>query len=296
MKTILLCVLFLPCILKAETKFVVYQVKGNVSFTQNNITTTLKIGQMFNDANAAIHVSYNSSAILICNNYSVINLTSPDTYSLLKLADSCKEPVGSVTSVYFRFVWDELTQAHSSIEEHRRKYMHNIGAVTRGCEGLQFFSNYDTINYSSGFFPVKWSSASSAPVKLVLYNDETAEMPLLKIDVADGLINLNTIKDSLQTPGGYYWNIRTGNSENCPRKYLKLWDKKSFQSFCDSVQNLIPANLDNAEKMYMLAFILEYNYFYAESYNYYKLANNKNPSNKKYQNSIQLFMKTYFSQ
>jgi hypothetical protein len=275
---------------------VVYQVKGNVSVTQNNITTTLKIGQMFSNGNIAIHVSYNSSAILICNNYSVINLTSPDTYSLLTLADSCKAPVSSFTSVYFRFVWDELTQTHSSIEEHRRKYMHNIGAVTRGCEGLQFFTNYDTINYAGGFFPVKWTSASTAPQKLVLYNDETAELPLLKIDVAGDLINLNTIKDSLKAAGEYYWNIKINNSENCPRKYLKLCDEKSFTSFCDSIKNVIPANLDYAEKLYMLAFILEYNYFYAESYNYYKLANNKNPSNKKYQNSIQLFMKTYFIQ
>jgi hypothetical protein len=294
MKTILLCVLLLPCLLKAETKFVVYQVKGNVSVTQNNVTSALKIGQLFNDANVAIHVSYNSSAILICNNYSLINLTSPNTYSLFKLNDSCREPVSSVTSVYFRFVWDELTQAHVSIEENRRKYMHNVGAVTRGCEGLQFFTNYDTINYAGGFFPVKWTSASTAPQKLVLYNDETAELPLLKIDVAGDLINLNTIKDSLKAAGEYYWNIKINNSENCPRKYLKLWDEKSFQSFCDSIKNVIPANIDDAEKMYMLAFILEYNYFYAESYNYYKLANDKNPSDKKYQNSIQLFMKTYF--
>lgn len=292
MKLVLLFILCLPCMLKAETKFVVYQVKGNVSFTQNQVTKSLKIGQTFTDANAVINVPYNSSAILICNNYSLINLTKPDAYSLLKISDSCAMPVSSVTSVYFRFVWNELTQAHSSIEDNRKKFMHNIGAVTRGCEGLIFFANYDTINYSSGFFPVKWQTAGNE--KLVLYN-ETAEAPVLSINAAGDSINLQTLKRSLKAPGIYYWNIQIDNRENCPRKYLKFWNEKDFKLFYDSVLNDIPSNVSDAEKIYMLAFILEYNYFYAESYTYYKLAYDKDPSNLKYQSSLQLFKNTYFN-
>ncbi len=293
MKSVLLFILCLPCMLKAETKFVVYQVKGNVSYTQRQVTKLLKIGQTFTDANAVINVPYNSAAILICNNYSLINLTKPDAYSLLKISDSCVTPVSSVTSVYFRFVWDELTQAHGSIEDSRKKYMHNVGAVTRGCEGLSFLTNYDTINYSNGFFLVKWQTVGNE--KLVLYNNEAAEAPVLSINLNSDSINLQTLKELLKAPGIYYWNVQINNRENCPRKYLKFWDENDFKLFYDSLLNAIPANVSDAEKMYMLAFVLEYNYFYAESYTYYKLAYDKDPSNLKYQNSLQLFKNTYFN-
>ena len=295
MKTMLLAGLLFPLLLQAETKFVVYQINGNVSFTQNHVTTSLKIGHVFTDANAVINISYNSSAILICNNYSLIHLSAPNNYLLQKLNDSCRAPVNSVTSVYFRFVWDELTQGHSSIEENRRKYMHNVGAVTRGCEGLSFFTNYDTLNYVSGFFPLKWANISHAPEKLVFYKDISDETPLLSLTVENDSINLSVIKDSLHLPGNYYWNIKIANEEVCPRKYIEVWEEKKFESFRDSIRNVIPAEISEAEKMYMLAFLLEYNYFYGESYAYYKIAYDKDPSNKKYQDSFQQFVKTYFT-
>jgi len=204
--------------------------------------------------------------------------------------------VSSVSSIYFRFVWDELTTEHGSIEENRRKYMHNVGAVTRGCPWIKFFTNYDTINYSNGFFPIKWVTTTDETDKIVFYKNETAEKRLLSVIAKNDSISLSVLKDSLKITGEYYWNIQSGNAEACARKYLKLWDDRSFRLLRDSILNSIPVNISEAEKLYILAFILEYNYFYAESYAYYKLAFEKDPSNLKYQNSLQLFIKVYFHQ
>ena len=91
---------------------------------------------------------------LICNEVAMFTLKTPGTYTLSRLADSCKVTNSSMSANYVKYVWNQLTTNTGSPGSNRKAYMNTVGAVTRSVNPI-YRSRLDTINIMRGI-PLSW--------------------------------------------------------------------------------------------------------------------------------------------
>ena len=272
----------------ADPAFVVYHSKGPNA--KSGSKTTLKKGdKLF--AKDILVLGEGSKLVLICSNYQIIQLGKKGSFPVKTLLSQCKK-AGSYSSSYFKYVWNELTHPHGKPEKDPEEYMKNVGAVSRGCNDVAFGLPADTINYYKGEFPLQWWASYEKPVAAV-FEQQMDGAPIHQVALtAKQPLQLAQLAKTL-SPGIYYWQIVGPEGGNCERKFLKIWDKKSYNNMVHGLLNQVPAT-SPAETAYANAYMLHENNFLAEALSYYKQAAKLNPKNLTYKTSLNKFYETNF--
>jgi len=291
---ILLIFIFVVQATYGQKNYVVMNLQGAAWKTADKQQHSLKIGQQL-EKNETITIDKNSRIVLICPNYSPISL-GPDTAFLLSgsLA-SCTRRFNSITGDYFRYMWNELTHPHSSVEKDRRKYMGNhYGAVVRGVT-IKTDPALDTINsYQSDLF-IRWKSDKGGNgSSFVVYDNSQGGKKLFSSPVRNGSISLNEIRKHVNGKNPVYWTFKKGNKEAEKRNVIKFWDTGDYVSYYEDLKRSSLLEPESAEWHYMLGFCLEADHFFAEAYEHYKTANQLNPGEARYKTTVEDMQERYF--
>ncbi len=297
MKKQLFFIFFFACsyMARSQSNFLLYSFKGNVSVVENGTESKAKVGKMLNSA-ASVKLAAGSSVTLICNEAAMFTLTKPNTYPLNKFGDSCKSSNSSVSANYVKYVWASMTKSSGDPGSNRKAYMNTVGAVSRSINNVWIDPRLDTVNYSSGEFPLSWKSYTDAKeFEVFLYNTNDISTPFystfvtkLKIPVTD-LANANKIK-----PGNsYYWTAAIKGEENEELKVLNYVSKPDFEKLLAKLKGPGTSFEAPAEQAYRLGFMLEDAHYLAEAYQYYSKAASLDSLNALYRSTLMSFKKDY---
>lgn len=284
-----LLVLLFNNVLATDISFVVYHIKGNAK--KNTAKTVLVKGDKIMQSEMLV-LGDKSSIMLICSNYKVIQIDKPGKYPIKNLLQLCDKNQASISSTYFKYVWDQFTHPHGEPDKNPEEYMKNVGAVSRGCNEVAFGIHIDTIYYQSGVLPLYWWASyknSFASVYEQLLDGAAFKKMLL---AKEKPLMLNDLFNTLK-PGEFYWQIEGDEGSGCERSYVKILDKNSYEKIVQALIKTVPETT-NAETAYLRAYVLEENHFIAEAIVYYQKAVKYNPENKIYKQSLDKFYEKNF--
>jgi hypothetical protein len=274
-----------------ENQFVIYSLKGNVTVTNNKTESKAKIG-MFLPNDAIIKVSPGSFATLICNETRMFSLSTPASYSLSGLKDSCKESKNSFNANYVKYMWGQFTKAHGSPEKNRTSYMSNVGAVSRGINNVWIDPKLDTVNYVSGTVPLSWKSYMDAAYFDFKLYDETGTTVVFSKTIKKKHIDITELAKTILPGKTYRWTATVKDEpDNDDKKILRYRTKEEYNSFYNSIKNAGPEN--EAEKYFRIGFLLEENHYLGEAYSHYLKATQLAPDNSLYRFTFMSFKKDY---
>lgn len=264
----------------AGPAFIVFYNSGKVVKSGKEKTVVLTKGtQLF--ATDVVTVPESAQLVLVCSNFSVIQLKTKGVYKISALLAKCNQQQTSASSAYFKYVWHSFAHAHTEPAKDPRTYMKTYGAASRG---RVFKLAVDTINYLNG--ELRIGLKPTALVNVEVFNAPTDGKLILTSQLSNR-INIDSIASKLAKPGVYYWNFATQPSPT--RNVLKLWNAKDYQVAIQRIiNNAVPS--DAAERAYLTAFTLEEKRFLIEAVKYYQKALALEPNNQIFKDACQRFM------
>jgi hypothetical protein len=289
--------LFLFCLasgfLYAQNSFLLYSFKGNVTVVENNTETKAKIGKVLTN-NATIKVANGAAVTLICNEAAMFTFVKGGSYPLKQFGDSCKVSSSSVSANYVKYVWASMTKSTGSPGSNRKDYMNTVGAVTRGGpNNIWIDKRLDTINYSSGEFPLSWKSyAEAKEFEFLLYHNNNISEPVYKKTVSKLKVSTTDFTDKMKQGNSYFWTAAVKGEENDDLKVLNYVTKEDFDKLVATLSSTASFEAP-AEQAYRLGFMLEDAHYLSEACRYYTKAATLDSNNVLYRSTLMSFKKDY---
>lgn len=293
--SLLVILLILALGINAQSNFLLYSFKGNVSVVENGVESKAKVGKQLTGT-ASLKIATGGAATLICNEAAMFTLTKAGTFPLSKFGDSCKVSSSSVSANYVKYVWASMTKSAGDPGSNRKAYMNTVGAVSRSINNVWIDPRLDTVNYTSGDFPLSWKSYTDAKeFEVLLYNKDNITTPFystfvtkLKIPIPD-LVVANKIK-----PGNsYYWTAAIKGEENDEMKVLNYVTKEELDKLVAKLKSAGASFEAPAEQAYRLGFMLEDAHYLSEAYQQYTKAATLDSGNVLYRSTLMSFKKDY---
>ncbi|MBI5857475.1 MAG: hypothetical protein HZB42_07475 [Sphingobacteriales bacterium] len=277
----------------AQSDFLLYSLKGNVSVVENGVETKAKIGKMLNSA-ATLKIATGGTATLICNESAMFTISKAGNYPLSKFGDSCKVTGGSVSANYVKYVWASMTKSSGTPGSNRKAFMNTVGAVSRSINNVWIDPRLDTVNYSGGDFPLSWKSyADAKEFEFLLYNNDNITEPAYKTTVTKLKIPIPDICKLMSAGKSYYWTAAVKGEENDELKVLNFVSKESFEKTLAGFKSFGAPGETPAQQAYRVAFMLEDAHYLSEAYQHYSKAATLDSSNVLYRSTLMSFKKDY---
>ncbi|MCB0716105.1 MAG: hypothetical protein KDC06_08840 [Chitinophagaceae bacterium] len=279
--------------LHAQNTYMLYSYKGNVSVVDNNTTTAAKLGKTLS-ANAIVKLGNGASVTLLCNQAAMFSFSKAGSYKLSSYTDLCKPGKNSVSANYVKYVWAQMTKDHGSPGSNRKAYMNTVGAVSRSINNIWVDPRLDTVNYSTGAFPLSWKSYASADnFDFKLFSSDNLTTPIFQKEVHKKKIPIKDFTSAMKPGNTYYWSAAIKGENNEELKVLHYYSDDDFQKFEKKLKAQGPESETEAQQAYRLAFMLEDAHFLSEAFKYYQKADELDKDNVLYRNTLMSFRKDY---
>ena len=277
----------------AQSQFMLYSMKGNVSVVENNVTSKAKVGKML-DSKAILKIANGGSVTLVCNEAAMFSIVKAGNYPLSKFNDSCQAGRSSVSANYVKYVWAQMTKASVDAGSNRKAYMNTVGAVTRNVNNIWIDSKLDTVNYAKGDFPLSWKCYSEAKeFEVQLYTQDNIATPFFSTYVTKLKINIPDLVAKMKPGNSYFWNAAVKGEMNDDLKVLNYVSKEKFDEVINIINNQKPGGEAPAEEAYRTAFMLEDAHYLADALKYYSKAAQLEPNSILYRSTLMSFKKDY---
>lgn len=279
----------------AQSNFLLYSFKGNVSVVEKNVEAKAKVGKQM-DGTATLKLAAGSAATLICNEAAMFTLTKPGTYALSKFGDSCKVSSNSVSANYVKYVWASMTKPTGSAGSNRKAYMNTVGAVSRSINNIWIDPRLDTLNFPGGTneFPVSWKSyAEAKEFDFSLFSADNISTPIYTTKLSKLKIEVSDFASKMKPGSSYYWTASVRGEENDELKIINYVSKDTYNKVLESIKAQGAAFEAPAEQAYRIAFMLEDAHYLSEAYTYYTKAATLDPANALYRATLMSFKKDY---
>lgn len=274
-------------------EFLLYSFKGNVSVVENNVESKAKVGKLMNST-ATIKVSNGSAVTLICNEAAMFTIMKGGTYPLSRFGDSCTISSGSMSANYVKYVWAQMTKSSGSPGSNRKAFMNTVGAVSRSINNVWIDPRLDTVNYSSGEFPLSWKSyAEAKEFEFFLYSGDDISEPIFRTTVTKLKIPITDFIKMLKPGNTYYWTAAVKGEENDDLKVFNYVSEETCKQACNAIKSQGAPFEGDAEQAYRMAFMLEDAHYLAEAHQYYQKAAALDTSNVLYRSTLMSFRKDY---
>jgi hypothetical protein len=273
--------------------YLLYSFKGGVSVVENKVETAAKIGKMLSNT-STIKIAKGGMVTLICNEAAMFTLNKTGSYALSQFGDSCRITNSSVSANYVKYVWAQMTKSSGSPGSNRKAYMNTVGAVSRSINNVWIDPRLDTLNYSSGEFPLSWKSyADAKEFEFSLYSNANTSEPAYKTEISKLKIPISAFQSKIKPGNTYYWTAAVKGEENDELKVLNYVTKESYDAVLKNFKSQGPATEDPAAQAYRLAFMLEDAHYLSEAYQHYTKAATLAPDNVLYRSTLMSFKKDY---
>ena len=277
----------------AQEGFLIYTLQGSVLVKDNTLDGKAKIGQLLTDK-AEINLGAGSAVSLICSESHLITINKAGKYALKNYSKECADTKPSVTNNYLKYIWSQLTQKPGTPEKNRKQYMNNVGAVSRSINSIWIDPRLDTMNYTSGSFPLSWKSyADEEHFEFLLYSNKDIQVPILVIPTTKKQISIADILGKMKQGEQYYWTAIVKGNTNDERKILNYVSTEKYNSFLKELEKTNDVLEDEAAKSFRLGFLLEQAHFLSQALDYYKKAATLQPETAIYGSTLDAFKKDY---
>lgn len=287
---------FLALGVNAQSNFLLYSFKGNVTVVENGAEAKAKIGRMLN-SNATVKVPAGGVVTMICNEAAMFTISKAGSYQLSKFGDSCKVSSSSVSANYVKYVWASMTKDAGSPGSNRKAYMNTVGAVARSVYPVWIDPKLDTVNYTGGEFPLSWTcycDPDNKTYKITMYTAENLTEPFYTATVSKLKIPITDFAAKLTVGKRYYWTSSLPErEENDQIKVLNYVSKEAYNEVLKKFMSQGAAYEAPAEQAYRLGFMLEDAHFLAEALQHYTKAATLDTTNVLYRTTLMSFKKDY---
>jgi len=256
-----------------------YSVKGKVTVIYKNEEAAVKIGKVLKPG-AVITTQKDASLIMLCNNGKPLSVTKEGNFPVNNWKDSCRSLAGSVTSNYFKYIWNQLYVYSPEHKEELRKK--NDMAVSRGDPppgpGAKknprfiFSKRMDTVCYDGQDFPLSWTG-SYYPGKyfFALYNSK-GDKVLFADSLRSSYIFIDSFKHLLEPGKSYRWNVTMKGVPASKKRVLLYIPAEQLNDYMISLFLPLDIPEDTASQFFRIAWMLEQKHYLAESYIWYQKA------------------------
>lgn len=289
----LFCLLSL--FISAQDQFLVYSIKGDVSFTTNNTKSIAKTGTILT-ASSIVNVPDEGAVTFICKSGGMFSITSKGSYSLTGFSDSCNNKNSALFTNYSKFVWDRLTKPANDQGKNRSHYFPNYEVRIRDQHGDIWINQiFDTVNYShNGDFPLSWRSYSDKrKFSFSLYRPGKTMAPFYSITVTESKILFTDFLYTIKQGNSCYWGVSIPGEESDELNVFNYVSKETYDSVLLTIRKLKPVFEAKAEETFRTAFMLENAHYFAEAMEYYATATILDPTNVFYWSTMRSFLKEY---
>lgn len=278
----------------AQSNFLLYSFKGNVSVVENGAESKAKVGKMLN-SNATVKIAAGGSVTMICNEAAMFTITKAGSYPLNKFGDSCKVSSSSVSANYVKYVWASMTKDAGSAGSNRKAYMNTVGAVRRDVYPVYIDPKLDTVNYTGGEFPLSWICyCDTKTYNFSLYKSDDLAKPFYTAVISKQKIPITDFSAKLTVGKSYFWTTSMPEAEeNDDMKVLNYVSKEAYEELLEKFKIQGGSFEAPAEQAYRIAFMLEDAHFLAEAYQYYLKAVTLDKENALYLSTLMSFKKDY---
>ncbi|MBC7872968.1 MAG: hypothetical protein H7Y01_03170 [Ferruginibacter sp.] len=275
-------------------ELLVYSLKGNVTVIENNSETRLKIGKVLKPG-SVVKTQREAKLTMVCKEGKPISVTEEGSYPVVTWKDSCLTTQNSMSSKFFQYVWDQL---YVRSDEYKREHpgglgsVENIGAPVRGQEDLEilFSADLDTINYSSGNFPLSWSVNLDYPGKyyFVLFPAKGGK-PLYKDSISGTTLPLDKLKKYMKPGTSYGWSLATQKTSVENGGIIKYVTLTTVARHIVKLQKAVNVPEDDGAQYFRIAYLLQKSHYPADAFIYYQKAVKASPEVDFYREKLEEF-------
>jgi hypothetical protein len=220
--------------------------------------------------------------VLVCANYSVVQLKTKGQHTVKKLLANCNNKSTSASSAYFKYVWSQFAHKHTNPDTDPRHYMKTYGAASRGT-GVITKVNTDTIYYYDGKLTIGWQP--NKPLNVLVY-DTNVDKNIILTGKISNYAPLDSIASILKKPGSYFWDF--SGAQSAKFKLLKILSKKQYDQLKTAILNNVVIT-STSETAYLSGYLLEEKHFLADAAKYYQKALELEPGNQIYAAACERF-------
>lgn len=284
-------------------ELMVYAVKGKVTALYKKKETTVMIGKVLVPG-AVIKTGKDASLTMLCNKGKPIQVAKQGSFPVSKWRDSCRVSHSSVTTNYFKYIWDEL---YSYSPENKAKRRRDDLAVSRGdpppvpggikpvkFTKLVFSKGMDTLNYDGTDFPLSWTGTGYRGFYHFTLYDDLGQTVIFKDSLKTSFIPIGHFSHLLDTGKSYSWTVFATGVPISRKRVLNYVQAEETGKLTEFYLRPTAMPEDSATTSFRVAYMLEQRHFLAAAFQWYRKANEQNPEMILFRDKLIRFRNEYW--
>lgn len=292
---------FFCAIAQKGDELLVYAVKGKVTSVYKSKETPVKIGKVLLPG-SIVKTQKDASLTMLCTKGKPISLTMQGSFPVTRWRDSCRVTSSSITTNYFKYIWDQMYSYSPEKKERLRR--RSDGAVARGEPNtgnkpkkftkLEFNKGMDTVNYDGNSFPLSWNGSNYKGYYHFTLFDTKGEAILYQDSLKKSFIVIDSFKHVLKEGESYYWTVLARGAPVSKKRVLNFILPQKTTAETEQLMQPLPYPEDSATISFRVAYILEQKHYLAEAYTWYQQASSQNPEMELYRDKLIRFRNEYW--
>lgn len=277
-------------------ELLVYSLKGNVSVVENNAESKLKIGKVLKPG-AIIKTQRAAQLTMVCKQGKPISVTKEGLFPVDTWKDSCYTGETSITTKYFKFIWDQL---YVRSDDYKKDHPGNEASLTdapvRGNEDLEIiiYEGLDTLIYSGDNFPVSWTTTSPYDGKYFFTLSNLKTKKVLFIDsLTDNFIKLDRIKKWMRVDNNYSWTVSLNRTQKGEGGVIRFVSAGRINAQIEKLRKMVNIPEDEAAINFRIAYLLKQKWYASNAYQYLMKAANASIETDFYREKLLEFRKEF---
>ncbi|MBK7560501.1 MAG: tetratricopeptide repeat protein [Chitinophagaceae bacterium] len=299
----ILHVFSVPLWAQRGNEFLVYTVNGHVTALYNSLESAVKIGKILKPG-TTITMKQGARMTMVCKQGKPLPVTKEGSFPINNWKDSCKMNGNSMTSNYFKYIWNEFYTRSDEYQAEQKKGK-DVNAVTRSPAPrrfefrpnrvkIEFSPGLDTLNYASGNFLLSWVSYNySGKYLFTLFNTSTGRV-LYKDSLHRSFITIDKFVKLLEPGTRYAWTITAQKGGIIKRRILNFVAAETVEKYIAALQRAVDVPEDSAAQFFRIGYMLEQGHYLAEAFIYYKKAADADPEIQLYNDKMLRFKSEFW--
>lgn len=276
-------------------ELLVYSLTGNVTVVENNSESRVRIGKVLKPG-ALIKTQRAAKLTMVCKQGKPISVTRQGVFPIEKWKDSCETNDNSMTTKYFQFIWDQLyVRSDDYKKEHPGMEAAVFDAPVRGQDELEIYLNeyLDTVNYSSGNFPLTWTTNKPYDGKYYFTLRNVSKKTIYRDSLVSTGIDLGQLKKWMRPGSSYTWTVSLSNDTGGEGGVIRYLTTSQVTRQINKLKKMVNVPEEPAAQYFRLGYLLRESRFAVNAYEYFRKAAEAAPDVELYNEKLDEFRKSF---
>ena len=288
------------CITYAQKgdELLVYSIKGTVTLIEKDKESIVKIGKVLKQG-VTIKTQKLAKLTMVCKEGKPLSITKEGIFPIVKWKDSCVTADNSMTSKYFKYIWDQLyVRSDDYKKEHPggNENYERIEAPARGEKILEieFNEGLDTLNYATGNFTLSWLTNIEYTGKYnFILRDLKSDKEVYNDSIAGNCLPIGNLSKYMRPGKSYSWTVAAAKNGFSDQRVINCLPVRKVSQQISQLQNLTDIPEEKSVLYFRIAYLLEKNHYLADAFTYYQKAVYASPEIPFFQEKLNEFKKLF---